>query len=425
LAGRDKGNRDYETWYAYGRRQSMDIHAYKLFFPHICERPTFVICEELDLLFYNGMAVVSENLEDLLVIKKIMESDIFFKYISNKRKTEKLDISVFDKPTTREERETNKTNKQLAEAIRAKRLVEIQNKKYGFDDTQKLQSSFPDYFKKQVEERKRTGSYGNWLSAYQILVKFLNGKDLTFEEVDTNFLEKFKKHLLEARITKSNTRLAHNSALSYFNKVKAALNQAFDDKIIQDKVGQRVKSIKEQDTHREHLTLEELKKLIDADCEIQILKNAFLFSAATGLRWSDVNALTWANIEYSDELKCNQLRFTQQKTKGVELLPISEQALTFTGVRCKDDERVFKGLKYSAWHNIKLAQWVMRAGIKKNISFHCARHTYATLMLTHNVDIFTVSKLLGHRNLKTTQIYAKVIDRRKVEAVNQLPIFNF
>ncbi len=342
-----------------------------------------------------------------------------------KRKTEKLDISVVDKPTTREERETNKTNRQLAEAIRAKRLLENQNKQYGFTNTQKLQSSFPDYFKKQTEERRRTGSYGNWLSTYQILLKFLNGKDLTFEEVDTNFLEKFKKHLLEARITKSNTRLAQNSALSYFNKVKAALNQAFDEKIIPDKVGQRVKSIKEQDTHREYLTLEELKKLIDAECEIEILKNAFLFSAATGLRWSDVNALTWANIEYSDELKCNQLRFTQQKTKGVELLPISDQALTFTGERCKDDERVFKGLKYSAWHNIKLAQWVMRAGIKKNISFHCARHTYATLMLTHNVDIFTVSKLLGHRNLKTTQIYAKVIDRRKVEAVNQLPTFNF
>jgi len=86
LSGRDKGTRDYETWYAYGRRQSMDIHAYKLFFPHICDRPTFVLCDEMDLLFYNGMAIVSDNLEDLLVIKKIMESDLFFKYISNTTK---------------------------------------------------------------------------------------------------------------------------------------------------------------------------------------------------------------------------------------------------------------------------------------------------------------------------------------------------
>jgi adenine-specific DNA-methyltransferase len=86
LAGRDKGNREYETWYAYGRRQSMDINAYKLFFPHICERPSFVICEEKTLLFYNGLAIVSDNLEELHYIKKIMESEIFFKYISNTTK---------------------------------------------------------------------------------------------------------------------------------------------------------------------------------------------------------------------------------------------------------------------------------------------------------------------------------------------------
>lgn len=86
LATRDKEKRKYETWYAYGRRQSMDIHAYKLFFPHICERPTFVICDDKDLLFYNGIAVVSESLEELQILKKILESDLFFKYIKNTTK---------------------------------------------------------------------------------------------------------------------------------------------------------------------------------------------------------------------------------------------------------------------------------------------------------------------------------------------------
>jgi len=116
-------------------------------------------------------------------------------------------------------------------------LIEIQNKKYGFDDTQKFQSSFPDYFKKQVEERisSSAGSYG------KVFLKFLDDNELIFEEIDTNFLERFKKYLPEAKITKSNTRLSRNSALSYFNKVTATLNQVFDDKIIQDKVGQRKK----------------------------------------------------------------------------------------------------------------------------------------------------------------------------------------
>ena len=92
------------------------------------------------------------------------------------------------------------------------------------------------------------------------------------------------------------------------------------------------------------------------------------------------------------------------------------------GDREDPEERVFKGLKYSAWHNLKLQQWVMKAGITKTITFHCARHTYATLQLTMGTDIYTVSKLLGHRELKTTQIYAKIIDDKKKEAANRIQL---
>ncbi len=79
-------------------------------------------------------------------------------------------------------------------------------------------------------------------------------------------------------------------------------------------------------------------------------------------------------------------------------------------------------MKYSAWHNLRLKQWVMRAGISKEISFHCFRHTFATLQLMHGTDIFTVSKMLGHRHLKTTQIYAQVVDSRKMEAANRVKL---
>jgi integrase len=353
------------------------------------------------------------------------KSRLYLDYFHNgRRKSETLDLYIFDKPQSKLEREANKTSRQYAEAIKSTRFVEFQNGKYRFANTFKQQGSFLDYFKKLTEDRKRSsGNYGNWLSTYQILLKFVNGGGLTFEEADADFLERFKKYLLEAKITKSNTKLSRNSALSYFNKVKAALNQAFDEKIKDDKVSLRVKGIKEEETHREFLTLDELQKLINKPCEVDILKRAFLFSAFTGLRWSDVNNLTWKNIEYSNELKCHQIRYVQKKTKAAEVLPISDQALAFLDERSLDSDRVFKGLKYSAWNNLKLQQWVMQAGISKTVTFHCARHTFATLMLTHNVDIFTVSKLLGHKDIKTTQIYAKVIDKRKVDAINLFPKF--
>ena len=114
------------------------------------------------------------------------------------------------------------------------------------------------------------------------------------------------------------------------------------------------------------------------------------------------------------------IRFTQKKTKGVETLPISEQARKLLGEEESQDTLIFKGLHYSAWSNLKLQQWMMKAGITKTITFHCARHTYATLQLTLGTDIYTVSKLLGHKELRTTQIYDKVIDDKKREAANKI-----
>jgi len=74
--------------------------------------------------------------------------------------------------------------------------------------------------------------------------------------------------------------------------------------------------------------------------------------------------------------------------------------------------------------NVALMQWTLKAGITKHITFHCARHSFAVLQLTLGTEIFTLSKLLGHSELKTTQIYAKIVDEKKREAVNKIPDIN-
>jgi integrase len=153
------------------------------------------------------------------------------------------------------------------------------------------------------------------------------------------------------------------------------------------------------------------------------LKEAFLFSSLTGLRFSDIKALKWKNISF-DSQNGYTIKFIQQKTKGLEHLPISEQAIKIIGERKLDNELVFNNLIYSAYHNKILHRWIEKAGIEKHITFHCARHSFATLQLTFNTDIYTVSKLLGHRYLKTTEIYAKVIDKKKINAVANMPTFN-
>jgi integrase len=212
---------------------------------------------------------------------------------------------------------------------------------------------FLTYFTKLTKERENNGiNYETWLSVSKHIEKFTGGT-IIFKDVTEVWMNRFKDYLL--------TKVSQNSAHNYFNKVKAALHRAYKEKVITDNPADKVKSPKQIDTHREYLTLEELQKLVETNCEIAILKKAFLFSALTGLRWSDIVQLKWGNIQHSLDHGW-KISFRQAKTKGHEYLPISDQARELIGDHKHYEEKVFAGLKYSAWYNLKLAQWVMRAG---------------------------------------------------------------
>lgn len=166
--------------------------------------------------------------------------------------------------------------------------------------------------------------------------------------------------------------------------------------------------------------MEELNKLATTPCDRAELKRAALFSALTGLRHCDIQKLQWKEIAINGDQA--RLNFTQQKTKGVEYMPISQQALQLCGTRSKPSDLVFDGLPDPAWISNPLKRWITAAGITKKITFHCFRHTYATLQLSGGTDIYTVSKMLGHTDVKTTQIYAKVVDEKKQKATNAIQL---
>ena len=252
------------------------------------------------------------------------------------------------------------------------------------------------------------------------LIKFA-GKDLTFADITEKFCNGFKDYLMTAKNLKSKIRnlpVGKNTASLYFTKFKNVLRAAYkDDKIplyLNDKIG----SIGLDETRRNYLTMDELNKLVKTPCAHEVVKRAAIFSALTGLRFSDIEKLSWNEVkvvsgDYS-------LEFTQRKTKGIETLPISEQAVSMLGAR--DQVRPFEGLVYNSYKNEFLKKWVASAGISKKITFHCFRHTFATLQLNAGTDIYTVSKLLGHRDLKTTQVYEKVINKTKREAVDRITL---
>jgi integrase len=138
------------------------------------------------------------------------------------------------------------------------------------------------------------------MSAYNYLEKFTNGR-CAIGDINEKFCSDFKEFLLHSPgLRRNKNKLAQNTAMSYFDKFRAALKQGFNEKLIADNPARRVKGIKQADTQREFLTLEELQALARTECEIPELKRAALFSALTGLRWSDIEKLVWDEVQHSE-----------------------------------------------------------------------------------------------------------------------------
>jgi integrase len=342
-----------------------------------------------------------------------------------------LGLYLFDNAKNPIDKQHNKETLQLAEQIRMMRdkqfngnesLTEFEKRLIEKDkkEQQNGEQDFVVYFKSLADKRKAS-NHDNWVSAYRYLESFTKG-NLKFADLNEKFCNEFKEFLLTTKSNKSiKVTLKQNSAVSYFNKFKATLKQAYKDGYLPSDLNSKIQPIKQAETQRNFLTIEELNILVKTECNNTLLKRAALFSALTGLRFSDIKNLVWGELEYIDG-NGYFIQFKQQKTKGVEMMPISEQAFSLMGVRKEPTDKVFEGLTYSAHENKHLYQWIGAAGITKDITFHCFRHTFATLQLSKGTDIYTVSKMLGHRELKTTQIYAKIIDQTKREAADKIKL---
>lgn len=345
-----------------------------------------------------------------------------------------LKVYLTEKPTTPLERLDNKEQMNIAVAKLGKRTNELSKpevytewEKSKLADSLKGEKDFLEYFRNITNTR--IGSNKDvWEAAQKYLENYAGVGKLMFKEVDEEFAKGFAAFLLNTQTVRSSkTKVSNNTAVSYFNKFKAALKQAFKDGILSVDINGRIAPIKYEDTKREALTKEELTKLKETECKNPMLKNAALFSALSGLRFCDIKKMTWREIESVKEgerLK-HFVNFTQQKTKAVEHHPINEQAFRLLGERRDPNLNVFQGLEYSAYENRNLAHWIGLAGITKDITFHNFRHSYATLMLNRGIDIYTVSKMLGHKNVKTTSIYAKVVDSTKRVAADSLNDIEF
>ena len=294
------------------------------------------------------------------------------------------------------------------------------------EQQEKSNCNFIEYFEQLIQKRQKKSSRSvtiNWTRVCKLFKAFAKSDTFAFSQINMKLIEDFKNFLLEApRDGNKKGDITQNTASNYFSTFKTVLKQAFVDGYLTIDLSAKTKRIRKLDTRRETLTLEEINLLVNTECDKPIIKQGALFSLLTGLRHCDVKKLRWGELQkIGDKYRLN---FTQQKTKGVEYMPISEQAYKLCGEPKQPEQLVFADLPDITKISPSLKKWIKAAGIHRTITFHCFRHTFATLQLTNGTDIYTVSKMLGHTDIKTTQIYAHIVDQKKEAAANAIVIEN-
>jgi len=327
-------------------------------------------------------------------------------YHRGTRKWEPLGITLTD------DKAHNREALRVAEICRAKRELQLVSGEWDLIDHTSGKITLYEYLKKVMTDK-------NYISVMKVLEKFPNGKITQIGNISEKWIRDFQDYLIK------DCGLSGTTPHTYSTVLRTALNRAVREKIIMSNPARNVRKPPMPDTHKVYLAPEEIQAIASAVMlpgKQQEVQRGFLFGCFTGLRISDIKTLKWGDIERSSL----QIIKRQKKTQDNVYIPLNETAWKIIDDKKLHDlsEPVFPCLdkEKRLSPSIRIIKLLAkRAGVKKNISWHSARHTFAVLSLESGAEIYTVSKLLGHRSLKTTQVYAKATDKMKRAAVDALP----
>lgn len=316
----------------------------------------------------------------------------------------------------------NRQTMEAVYAIKAQRILQITNGAAGIKKDLRNKMRLVDWLKIYQDRQVNKGKRGakRWVRTMIFVIEgYDGGKDATLADIDHQWLTDFMIYLMNDYVTYKKTKLTNGTVDNYLRCLKAAFNVAVEEGIMPTNpmLALDRSHLKGTTYEREFLSVDEVKKLIDTPCRRPDIKGAFLFSCFCGLRISDVRSLQWKHVVTTGDKM--YLKITQFKTRRPLTIPLSRQAIKWMPERAdaEEDDYIFPPLSKNM---TVLDDWAKEAGIKKHVTFHVSRHTFATMELTMGADIYTTSKLLGHTSVATTQIYAKVINSKKEEAVSLL-----
>ncbi|WP_298779063.1 site-specific integrase [uncultured Polaribacter sp.] len=329
---------------------------------------------------------------------------------------EYLRMYVYTKPKNEVEKIHNKNVIHRANIICNERQNQIYNNDFGFLASELDNKCFLEYFESLARKRGRSSSsQAKWLIVLKYLKEF--SSEIKMKDLTIPFIHRFRDFLLTRKHFKiKDQTISQNSASSYFSKITFSIKCAYKDGIIRQNIAPKIERIKAIDVKKEFLTTEEATKLKNTPSKDNVHKRACLFMMYTGLRVSDIINLKWSEIEHSKELG-HYIRFQHQKTKNQQTLPFSEDAYQLLPKKGEGNVGVFYNFskKYSL-----LKAWAKNAGITKNIGYHTFRHSYATMLLSNDVSIFTVQQMLNHRSISNTMRYVNLLNDKKITAANAI-----
>jgi integrase len=331
-------------------------------------------------------------------------------YHNGQRTVETLKHLKLSKPSNLLDREQNKKRMQQAEEIAVTRAAELEANNYNMVTDAGKKTSITVWMQNYVDSYTKKDKR-NMQGALNRFTAFLAGDKktgLTFGNLNALIIEDFIE-FLEANST-------GEGALSYYNRFKKMVKQAYRKKLLKDNVLDFVeRKVKGKAKKKDILTLDELKMLAATPTESSEVRRGFLFSCVSGLRWIDVKKLAWKNIN----IQSRQMSVTQSKTDENVSTPLNDTAIKLLGEASDPDTTVFN-LPTANGANKTLKAWVKRAGINKAITWHNGRHSYGTNLIFNDVDVLTASKLLGHTSMKHTQRYVRASEEMKQLATDKI-----
>ena len=331
-------------------------------------------------------------------------------YHNKRRHKEFLKDCKLYKATTAIDRKANKDTLTLAESIALKRAQELASQGYdvvaSFKNDVDFIAYFDNYISKYTKKDKRNmegacNKFKDFMAKEKI-------KSLTVKQLTENIIYKYAEHLKST--------CEGEGACSYFARFKKMLKQAMREQVLLRNPAADVSIKREESIIKDVLTMEEIGILAAKPISNKQVRNAFLFCCFTGLSWIDVKELRWKHID----LRNTKVTKVRAKTGTETVAPLHNTALSLLPEKGEPDDLIF-ALPTHTGALKTLKNWLESAKIEKHITWHCARHSYATNLIYYKTDVTIVSKLLGHSTLKYTQRYTHIAEELKRNAVNSLP----